>query len=41
MDICKASTLRLKALNNHSITHNEYRDENAISEKRKKEKKLT
>ena len=39
MDICKASTLRLKALNKHSITHNVHRDGNAISKKRKKEKK--
>ena len=26
MEICKAPTLPLKALNNHNITHNEHRD---------------
>ena len=42
--ICKAPTLRLKALNKHSITHNVQRDGNVISnknvnkEKRKKAK---
>ena len=42
MDICKAPTLRLKALNKHSITHNVHRDGNVISNKnvyKKKEKK--
>ena len=42
MEICKAPTLRFKALNKHSITH---RDGNVISNKNvhkeKKEKKLT
>ena len=45
MEICKAPTLRLKALNKHSITHVMYIEmENVISNKkciqeRKKEKK--
>ena len=33
MGICKAPTLRLKALNKHSITHNVHRDGNVISNK--------
>ena len=33
MGICKAPTLRLKALNKHSITHNVHRDGNVISKK--------
>ena len=48
MEICKAPTLRLKALNKHSIAHiiSVHRDGNVISnknvcKKRKKEKKLT
>ena len=31
MDICKAPTLQLKALNKHSITRNVHRDGNVIS----------
>ena len=31
MEICKAPTLRLKALNKHSITHNVHRDGNVTS----------
>ena len=37
MDICKAPTLRLKALNKHSITHIMYNEmENVISNFKKK-----
>ena len=44
MEICKAPTLRLKALKKHSITHIMYiKMENVISNKNvyKKKKKLT
>ena len=40
MEICKAPTLRLKALNKHSITHLMYNERgNVISNLKKKEKK--
>ena len=42
MEICKAPTLWLKALNKHSITHIKYIEmENVISNKKKKKKKLS
>ena len=31
MEICKVSTLQLKALNKHSITHNVHRDVNVTA----------
>ena len=33
MEMCKAPTLRLKAMKKHSITHNAHRDGNVISNK--------
>ena len=42
IEICKAPTLRLKALNNHSITHIMYIEMeklSAIKEKKKKREK--
>ena len=33
MEMCKAPTLHLKALNKHSITHNVHRDRYVISNK--------
>ena len=42
MAICKAPTLRLKALNKHSIPHIMYTDmENVISNKKKKKIYIT
>ena len=39
MEICKAPTLRLKALNKHSITHIMYIEMEMLSKKKKEEKR--